>query len=234
MPVAAALFLVACGAPPRHTPSDPGPRGPAVPPPDQPTYRVDPDASELRLEVYRDGPMARLGHDHVIQNRTLSGWGALGAAGVAARFYLEVPVGDFVIDDPAARAEAGPGFEDEVSADAKAGTRANMLGARLLNAAQYPLIRITGRVLPGDGPAAAIGSAEIRIAGAEAALDVPLRLLVGADTVSASADFPLQQSALGLAPFSVMMGALRVRDDIQVRLRIVARRVTASGEAARQ
>jgi hypothetical protein len=229
---ATALLSASCGAPPRQT--EPAPLVEAaapLPPPGVPAYRVDPAASDLRLEVYRDGPMARLGHDHVIQNHALSGWGVLAGDGGPARFYLEIRVADFVIDDPLARAEAGPGFEDEVSADAKAGTRANMLGARLLDAARYPTIRISGGATHNAGGAGALGSADIRIAGRDAAVTVPISVIAGADSVSVSADFPLQQSALGLTPFSVMMGALQVRDEFHVRLRIVARR---SGESAGQ
>jgi hypothetical protein len=43
-----------------------------------------------------------------------------------------------------------------------------------------------------------------------------------ADLLTATAEFPLRQSALGLTPFSVMMGALRVEDQIRVKLKLVA------------
>jgi hypothetical protein len=231
---AAALLSAACGAPPRQPEPalvPPSEAAAPLPPPGAPAYRVDPAASELRLEVYRDGPLARLGHDHVIENHELSGWGVLARAGEPVRFYLEIPVADFVIDDPVARAAAGPGFEDDVSADAKAGTRVNMLGARLLDAAQYPSIRISGGTSRDAFEAGTLGSVDVRIAGRDAAVSVPISVSAGADSVSVSADFPLQQSALGFTPFSVMMGALQVRDEFHVRLRIVARR---SVEPARQ
>ena len=34
-----------------------------------PRYSVDPQASEIRLLVYRDGPLARFGHNHVVVGR---------------------------------------------------------------------------------------------------------------------------------------------------------------------
>jgi hypothetical protein len=40
--------------------------------------------------------------------------------------------------------------------------------------------------------------------------------------LSAAGTFELRQSALGLAPFSVMLGALQVRDDMRLKFRIVA------------
>jgi hypothetical protein len=39
----------------------------------------------------------------------------------------------------------------------------------------------------------------------------------------ASGELSLRQSALGLKPFSVMLGALQVLDEIKVRAQIVAR-----------
>jgi len=34
-------------------------------------YIVDPQTSEIRLLVYRDGPMARVGHNHVMTGQVL-------------------------------------------------------------------------------------------------------------------------------------------------------------------
>src|SRR5450759_147412 len=38
-------------------------------PADTPRFVVDPEASEVRLLVYRAGPLARFGHNHVISGR---------------------------------------------------------------------------------------------------------------------------------------------------------------------
>jgi hypothetical protein len=232
---AAVLLTAACGAPPREAgPATATPARAPLPPAGMVVYRIDPDASELTLKVYRDGPMARLGHDHVIQNHRLSGWGAVAADGGTALLYLEMPVGDFLIDDPAARAQAGPGFEEAVSDAAKAGTRDHLQGATLLDSAEYPLIRLDGRAVRSGGASTASAAVEVHVAGHDSTVSLPCRLDVGPDSASASAEFALRQSALGLAPFSVMMGALQVRDEMHIRLTLVARRVDASGESARQ
>jgi len=42
-------------------------------------------------------------------------------------------------------------------------------------------------------------------------------------TLEASGEFPLRQSELGLTPFSAMLGALQVQDEMRVSFHIVAR-----------
>src|SRR5207247_3352397 len=74
-----------------------------------PRYRVDPQASEMRLLIYRDGPLARFGHNHVVVGR-VHGEIRAGDAAPASGFRLEVPVDSFALDTRAARAEAVCGF----------------------------------------------------------------------------------------------------------------------------
>ena len=165
--------------------------------------------------------MARLGHDHVILGRGLHGWVANPAKPSTASFYLQIPVEEFVIDDPEARAQAGPEFADPVDDAAKAGTRHNMLGDALLNSARYPLIQVRGAAFVGTEPNLR-ATVLVSIAGHDSTLVLPLQLRRAAGEITASGDFPLLQTDLGLTPFSVMMGALRVEDQIGVSLELVA------------
>jgi hypothetical protein len=184
-------------------------------------YQIDATRSRLRLLVYRGGPMAAVGHDHVIQNRALAGWVDPAAGDTQAVFYLEIPVAEFSVDEVAARAEEGPDFAEEVSADAKAGTRHNMLSAALLDAAAHPVIAIRGSELRGTGTHYE-ATVQIAIAGHMTTQTVSFDAARSADLLTATAEFPLRQSALGLTPFSVMLGALRVEDEIRVKLKLVA------------
>jgi hypothetical protein len=184
-------------------------------------YEIDAAHSLLRLLVYRGGAMAAVGHDHVIQNRALAGWVDPAAADTQAVFYLEIPDGEFSVDEVAARAEEGPDFAEEVSADAKAGTRHNMLSAALLDAAAHPVIAIRGSELRGTGTHYQ-ATVQIAIAGHLSTQRIFFDATRSADLLTATAEFPLRQSALGLTPFSVMLGALRVEDEIRVKLRLVA------------
>ena len=64
------VALSACGAPrPRPTPAPGSARLSSQTLPAAGHYRIDGGQSELRLLVYRAGPMARFGHNHVMVNR---------------------------------------------------------------------------------------------------------------------------------------------------------------------
>jgi len=211
-----------CRAPTGQLPQAPSPIAPSLaPPPAVPVYRIDTERSQLRLLVYRSGPLARLGHDHVILAHGLAGWIAHPEKPGEASFYLQIPVDDFVVDDPQARAEAGPDFAEAVDDDAKAGTRHNMLSAATLDAVLHPLIEISGNAFAG-AETDMHATVNVRVAGHDSTQVVPFRLRRSPGGLTASAEFPLRQTDLGLTPFSVMMGALRVEDQMQVTLSLVA------------
>src|SRR5450631_2466447 len=228
---ALSLGLAACGAPMIRQPPDMG-EGVAItrPPAGTAAYSIDSAQSELRLLVYRAGPMARLGHNHVILNRAITGWVDAAAAGLpgsracpeSASFSLHVPVVDFVVDDARARSEEGQDFSAEVPEEAKSGTRHNMLSAALLDAERFPIITLTsvGIAQAPDGNLAA--TLTIGVAGHESTLVVPFMLEISPDRISAAGSVLVRQSDLGLTPISVMLGALQVQADITVRFKFVA------------
>src|SRR2546427_8638070 len=69
-----------------------------------PRYSVDPQASEIRLLIYRDGPLARFGHNHVVVGR-VHGEIRAGDTGAPCGFRLEIPVVSFPLVPPPAAAE---------------------------------------------------------------------------------------------------------------------------------
>jgi hypothetical protein len=165
--------------------------------------------------------MAALGHDHVIVNRALGGWVQYGGAATTASFSLTVPDAGFVVDDAAARRDEGPQFAEEVTEDAKAGTLHNMLSPAVLDAARFPVISIHSVALTQVGGALEARLA-VNVAGLDATLVVPFSLESSAGRLTASGALSVRQSALGLIPFSVFLGALRVQDEMHVRFKLVA------------
>src|SRR5271168_4916937 len=195
---ALALVLAACGA---HQARHAGPKSPGAPPelqaqaPDQGSpgtiYRVDETQSELRILVYRAGPLARLGHNHVMVNRRLRGAANLAGAAGAPAFWLSVPSAAFDVDDAQARAEEGADFAAAVPDDAKSGTLQNMLSAAVLDAAEFPAITVRSVAVKSpqgaEGPGATgatavtqtmIASVTIGVAGHESTIDVPFALKI--------------------------------------------------------
>ena len=218
---ALALTLGACAAPrPRPvTPPVPARAGailPSLPAPGQ--YSIDSDASELRLLVYRAGPLANLGHNHVMVNRAVTGLVQIGADLATSSFSLRVPADGFVIDDAQARHEEGSDFPGDIPEDAKAGTRRNMLSSAVLNAGEYP--EITVRSLSLTGTLGAINAdLEISAAGHNSQISVPLTLQGDAQHLIAVGSMELRQTALALSPYSLMRGALQVQDAMQLKFK---------------
>jgi len=223
-----ALGLAACGAPaPREsaphatsTPENPSPAAAGL-------YRIDPAQSELRILVYRAGAMAALGHNHVIVNRSLTGWIAAPRTPAAASFSLSLPSAQFTLDEAALRSEEGADFEEPVADDARAGTLRNMLSPALLDAAEFPQITVRSVAITA-GPVLE-ATVALDVAGHDSTLVVPFTVDIAGDRLTARAAFSVRQSALGLTPFSVLLGALRVEDQMRLKVKLVA--VAAAGTA---
>jgi hypothetical protein len=221
------LSLGACAAP-RPRPSVPPAAAPApnqagaalqaLPPPGP--YKIDPGNSELRILVYRAGPFANLGHNHVMVSRAVTGLVQVGSSISTSSFAIEVPAESFVVDDIEARREEGSDFPGDIPADAKSGTRRNMLSPAVLNAAEFPEITLTSATLSGTADALTAGLS-ISIAGHEASISAPCSLQGDAHSLTAVGSMELRQTAIGMTPYSLLHGALQVQDAMQVKFRIV-------------
>jgi hypothetical protein len=240
---ALALVLAACAAPKARRPMPQGP-GESAPPPGLPlpgrAFRIDENQSELRILVYRAGPLARLGHNHVMVNRAIRGsvnWADEPGTSV---FSLTIPAAGFVVDDAQARSEEGPDFSGEIPEDAKSGTLHNMLSAAVLDADEFPLITINSVAAagtPGEsggasgattpaavtpGTAVLRATVEISVAGHESKLEVPFTLQTDSSRLSATGSMEVRQSTLGLTPYSLMLGALQVQDVMTIKFKFAA------------
>ena len=191
-------------------------------PSDAPRYAVDPQRSEIRLLVYRGGPLARFGHNHLIVGR-MRGEIRAGETAAASGFRLEIPVDSFAVDPPVARAEEGDEFSAPVSEPARRGTRENLLGTDVLDAAKHPLIRIESIALAGPDWNPTI-TARVTLRGVMRDLRFRAAVFRQDETLSVVANFRINQSEFGIEPFSALNGGLLVRDPLDIRIRLVARR----------
>lgn len=195
--------------------------------PDAPRFAVDPQASEVRLLVYRDGPLARFGHNHIFIGR-VEGEIRAGETPAGSAFRLEIPVDSFAIDPPAARAEEGADFAAEVSEQARQGTRDNMLGEEVLDAGRRPLIHIASVALTGPRWNPTV-TARVTLRGASRDVRFPAAVFQYGEALEVIASFRLRQSDFGIKPFAALGGGLLVHDAIDIRLRIIARRGRIGG-----
>ncbi|HET9864705.1 MAG TPA: YceI family protein [Steroidobacteraceae bacterium] len=194
-----------------------------APPAGAQEYRVVADESLLQVYVYRGGAMARLGHNHVIASHDLAGSVYVTDDPLQTRFDIRFPVASLTVDEPGLRAAAGADFPSSVPQNAREGTRENMLSEALLDAARYPDIRLRATDVRAAGDGYDVG-VEITLKGSTHPLRVPVTVRREAGAITASGEFPLKHSYLGLQPFSAALGALVVLDEMRVKFELTARR----------
>jgi polyisoprenoid-binding protein YceI len=149
-------------------------------------------------------------------------------------FEVRVPVDQLTIDEPELRAKEGSEFPTEVPESAKEGTRRNMLSETLLNAAQYPDITLVSQHIATPATAGSPTQADVQVTirGQAHTLSVPVIYSFEGPRLIVSGELPIKQTDLGLTPFSAMLGALQVQDELRVRFRIVARQAQTRGPRA--
>src|SRR6266536_3890173 len=219
-----ALMLGACAPPVRE-------RAPAAAPPAEfpegyylealaqgkPVFRVDSRESLVVIEVRRGGSLARLGHDHVVASHEVGGY----VAPDEGRADLYVQLERLEVDEAALRAEAG--FDTQPTESDIEGTRANML-VRVLEADRFPfaLIRVSGADARQGN---ATLSVAITLHGVTRAVQAPARIDADADLIEVSGRLSVDQTDFGITPYSVLGGAIAVRNGVDLRFRIRARRL---------
>ncbi len=226
-------FLAACAA---HAPR-PLPGGaPATPAAHFGTpYEIDAAESLLTIRVYKAGALGAAGHNHIIASHALSGTLYVPAQLLRTSFEVHVPVASFTVDERELRAAEGSAdFPPEVADSAKEGTRHNMLGEALLDGAHYPEIVLRGVHLEETQPpraGAALATMQASVRAEVHVLSVPVHYERSASGFTVTGEAAVRQSELGLKPFSAMLGALQVQDEMRIRFRIVAHAGPTSASA---
>lgn len=218
------LLLVA-GCAPRRAEPPPRPAEPGLPaiaiPAAATVFDVDPARSVVTVRVYRAGPMAKLGHNHVITSGDERGvvWQGLEPSG--SGFELRIAVSALVVDDSAARANAGPDFAGDVPESARKGTYQNLLRPEVLDAARYPEIVVRSSGIGGTWELP-VAHAQATLKGQTRTVDVPLELDRAGTTLTARGAFRIRQTEFAMTPFSVAGGAIQVGDEVDLSFVIVA------------
>jgi len=224
-----ALMLAGC-APLLREPA-PAPAGPPADFPEgyyrealgrgKPVFRVDPRESLVVIEVRRAGSLARLGHDHVVASHEVGGY----VAPDEGRADLYVALGRLAVDEAALRTEAG--FDTQPAESDIEGTRANMLG-KVLEAEKFPfaLIRVSGA----DASQRDVTlSVAITLHGSTRTLQAPARIDADAGEMSVTGRLSFDQTDFGITPYSLLGGAIAVKNGVELRFRIRARRLPGAG-----
>lgn len=185
--------------------------------------QIDPGPSVVSILVRRAGVLASLGHNHVVVSARETGVAWIGRELADSGFELRLPVTSFVVDDPAARAAAGPDFAGVVPENARQGTYTNMLRDEVLDAGHHPEIVVRATRVSGTWVKPQV-MARVTLRGATREVAVPLELRRDPAVVAASGVLRIRQTDFGITPFSVGGGAIQVADELEIRFAIVASR----------
>jgi polyisoprenoid-binding protein YceI len=180
------------------------------------TFVVDPAASSVRVHVGKTGAFSFAGHKHEVVAPALSGEvtadpADLGASRVALTF-------------DAAALKVLP--EDEPAGDAPKVEEA-MRGPKVLDAARFSKItfktqRVSGREA-GSGAYDLELAGEIALHGVTREVTLPVHVEVSGDTLTASGKAVLRHDQFGMQPVSAAGGSVKVKNEIEIEYRIVAR-----------
>jgi len=185
-------------------------------------YAVVADESLLTILVFRGGALAKAGHNHVIASHSMTGTAWVPQDPERASFEIHVPVDDFTIDEPELRALEGAEFSADVPDSARAGTKKNMLSEAMLDGAQFPEVVLRSGHME-RGSEGMLAEVSVTIRGQTRTVTVPVQYQVRENEVRAQGQVALRQTDLGLTPFSLLGGALRVEDEMTVKFSVVAR-----------
>lgn len=185
------------------------------------SFPVDPQRTIVTVVVRRAGPLAKLGHDHVLTSADEAGAVWLGSTPADSSFELTLPVEHFEVDLPAARAAAGPEFAAPVPDAARQGTHQNLLRADVLDGEHFPIITLRSSAASGAWPQPFV-RVVVTLKGIEREQEIPVVVERTANDVIARGELRLNQTDFGMQPFSVAGGAIQVADTLEIRFEVVA------------
>jgi len=179
-------------------------------------YTLDSKQSLLRVYVYRAGLLGILGHDHLITATAIDGGlSYTPSPAPAATFKLVLPVAALMVDDPQQRNAVGGRFRASVSTDDRAATRRNMLGEKVLDAARYPTVTVSGTWIAASSSR---GTAAVTVEahGQRRDFTVPVAVQLHKDRLSATGTFHLRQTQIGITPLNVLGGMIQVANGMDI------------------
>jgi len=180
------------------------------------TYVIDASASAFQVHVGKSGVLGFAGHTHEV---------------TADRFEGRVDADP----DDLARSSVELSFEalgltvsaqGEPEGDAPK-VQEVMAGSKVLDVSRFPAIRFRSRQV--SGRRAAEGAYELQVAGevslhgVSRAVTVPVRVELSGATLTASGRTALAQRAFGMEPVTAGGGTVKVKNEVGVEFRIVAR-----------
>jgi len=179
-------------------------------------FRVDAAASQVTVRVGRAGAFGFAGHDHEVAVPKVDGIIVFDSAN-ATHSTITLKF------DVTAMKVTGRG---EPAADVPEVQRV-MLSDRVLDAQRYPTIAFTSRriviVTQAADRLALRVDGDLTLHGVTRPITMPVEVRLTGDQLAATANATLRQTDFGIRPVTAGAGTVRVKDELEVAFRIVAR-----------
>jgi polyisoprenoid-binding protein YceI len=182
------------------------------------TFVVDSAASSLHVRVGKAGLFKFAGHEHDIVAGRLSGTVVADADDIGrSSVTLEIDAGALSVSGVGEPAEDVPQVQEI------------MRGPRVLDAARFAVIgfrsqTVTGRRLDASGAYQVQVAGQLTLRGVTRPIELSLRVDLASDQLSATGKTTLRQTDFGVEPVSAGGGTVKVKDDLEINWKIVARR----------
>ena len=176
-------------------------------------YVIDASRSLLLVHTGRTGRASRFGHDHAIASESLTGFIEINDDPGRSRADIAFAVRELVVDKQEHRERLA--LDTDPSESDIAGTYTNML--KVLVPEEHAWITLNVR--PAEPGVFAV-SATVR--GATSEYLVPASVVQQGGRVTVNAELVVSHSDFALEPFSAVGGLLRVADELDVSIELVA------------
>lgn len=171
-------------------------------------YSFGPGEGRLLVKVFREGVAAMVGHDLVFEARSWHAKVVVEPDPGSSTLEASVDVASLSIVDAIGGAKP---LSRSDHADIKKNIEEKILSTR-----SFPSITFQSTGVSWDGDTKATVSGDLSVIGAIRPVDIALQLSGG----QARASFTVVQSRWGIKPFKALMGALKVRDAVEVTLEL--------------
>jgi polyisoprenoid-binding protein YceI len=180
------------------------------------TFVIDPAASSVRIHVGKSGAFSFAGHKHEVIAPALSGEVTADAADLSASHVVLTFEAGALKVLPEGEPEGDPPKVEEA-----------MRGSKVLDAARFPSIRFKSQRVSGrDAGGGAYDlevAGELALHGVTRAITLPVHVEVAGAVLTASGKTVLRHDQFGMEPVSVAGGSVKVKNEIAIEYRIVAR-----------
>jgi polyisoprenoid-binding protein YceI len=191
------------------------------------SFKVDPAQSSLVVQLFKDGVAARLGHDHVVHARELSGTVAYDPRNPeASSIRVAVEVGSLIADDPGTRRKFG--LAGEPSASDRAEIDKAMKADGQLAAARFPSMTFTSTAIATQPDGRVLVTGRLTIRGVTNELKFPAQMSVEDARLRGRAQLKFKQSSFGYPPYSALLGAIKNKDEVILHIDLVAKALVAA------